>query len=269
MHITPEQITELLLEYGPKVLAAALILVLGYLGAKLVRSLLRRGMRRAKLDPALVGFLGTLAYALLLAFVIIAALSKLGVNTTSFAAVVAAAGLAVGLALQGSLSNFAAGVMLIGNRPFSIGDRVEAAGVDGKVETITIFTTRMRTPDNRVIIVPNSKILGDVIVNHSAEATRRIDMVVGIGYDDDIETARRVLLEVMTAHPEVLAEPAPVVLVGELADSSVNLLVRPWVKTEVYAATMVELMEGFKGALDAAGITIPYPQQEVHMRQVA
>lgn len=269
METTPQQLTEWIVGYGPKALAAAVILVLGYLGAKIVRGLLHRGMRRADLDAALVGFLSTLAYALVLAFVIIAALSKLGVNTTSFAAVVAAAGLAIGLALQGSLSNFAAGVMLIANRPFTTGDRIEAAGIDGKVETITIFTTRLRTPDNRVITVPNSMILDDVIVNHSAEAVRRIDMVMGIGYDDDIETARKVLMGVMTRHPEVLDEPEPMVAVSELADSSVNLVVRPWVKTDAYFGTMVELLERFKVELDAAGITIPYPQQEVHMRQVA
>lgn len=253
--------------YGPAVLAAAIILVVGLLGARLVRTALRRGMRRARVDEALVGFLSGLVYALLIAFVLIAVLSKLGVNTTSFAAVLAAAGLAIGLALQGSLSNFAAGVMLIARRPFSLGDFIEAAGTSGTVMAITIFTTELKTADNKKVIVPNSEILSDVITNYSAHDTRRIDLVIGIGYDDDIRRAKEVLNSVIAADERVLAEPEPQVAVSELADSSVNLVVRPWVATRDYWAVRFALTERIKQELDAAGISIPYPQRDLHLHQ--
>lgn len=264
-----DNIKHALESYGPSALATAVILVIGFLGARLLRSLLRRGMRKARIDDALIGFLSGLVYALLLAFVVIAALSKLGVNTTSFAAVVAAAGLAIGLALQGSLSNFAAGVMLIARRPFTLGNFIDAAGTSGSVEAITIFTTELKTPDNKKVIVPNAEILGGVITNYSAESTRRIDLVVGIGYDDDIRRAKEVLEGVLAAEERVLAEPASLVAVSELGDSSVNLVVRPWVATADYWPVRFALTERIKLELDAAGISIPYPQRDVHLHQVA
>lgn len=201
------------------------------LAAKAARALLRRGMRRAGVEPTLVRFAASLVYMASMAMVVIAALGRLGVNTTSFAAVIAAAGLAVGLAFQDSLSNFAAGALLIFFRPFEVGDYVEAADVSGTVEAIQVFTTVLKTPDNRKVIVGNAAITSASITNYSAYGTRRVDMVFGIGYADDIPRARKLLEGILSADERILAEPAPVVVLSELADSSVNFAVRPWVKS--------------------------------------
>ncbi len=263
------QYGQLLEQYGPRVIAAAIILVAGYLAAKLIRTLVRRLLTHADVEASLTSFLANLAYMALLAFVAIAALDELGVSTTSFAAVVAAAGLAIGLALQSSLGNFASGFLIILLRPFKAGDFVEAAGIQGVVEGIKVFATELRTPDNKTIIVPNSAIIGDNIVNYSARERRRVDMVFGIGYDDDLKQAKEILERIVADDPRVLEEPAPSVVVMELADSSVNFAVRPWAKTSDVWDVRCDVTERVKLAFDAAGISIPYPQQEVHLHRPA
>ena len=212
--------------------------------------------------------MSNIAYVTLVAFVIIAALSKLGIQTTSFVAIIGAAGLAIGLSLQGSLSNFASGVMIIAFRPFKVGDFIEASGVAGVVEGIQIFSTQMRTGDNKAIIIPNSNITGGNIVNYSAKDTRRVDMVFGIGYDDDIKKAKETLTKLLEADDRILKDPAPTVAVSELADSSVNFVVRPWVKTDDYWGVLFDYTEAVKLTFDKEGISIPYPQQDIHLHKI-
>ena len=260
--------TNLAVTYGIKLITAIAIFVIGRWIAKAITGLLRKAMKRANADDMLVGFLGNIAYGLLLTFIVIAALSQIGIETTSLAAILAAAGLAIGLALQGSLSNFAAGVMIIIFRPFSKGDYVEAAGTAGSVHDINIFTTTLKTPDNKTVIVPNSSVTGGNITNFSAESKRRVDLVFGIGYNDDIKKAKNVLEQVLAADERVLQDPAPVVAVSELADSSVNFVVRPWVKTSDYWDVLWDTTEAVKEAFDKEGISIPFPQQDVHMHDI-
>ncbi len=251
--------------YGLRIIAAILILVIGRWVAKGVRSLVKRLMEKSKMDPTLISFVGALVYVGLMAFIIIAALGKLGVATASFVAVIGAAGLAVGLALQGSLSNFAAGVLMIIFKPFQIGDFIETAGTDGVVEEIGIFTTELRTPDNKKVIVPNAKVTGDNIVNYTAKGTRRVDIVAGIGYGSDIDKARKVLEGIVADEERFLKDPAPTIGVMELADSSVNIAFRPWVKADDYWNVYFDTQEKIKKRFDAEGIEIPFPQQDVHM----
>ena len=213
----------------------------------------------------LVRFLSSILRWVLLLFVIIAALSLLGIDTTSLIALLGAAGLAIGLSLQSSLSNFAAGVMIIVFRPFNKGDFVEVAGATGVIDNINIFTTTMTTPDNKEVIVPNGSILASNITNYSARDTRRVDMVFGISYDDDLRKAKKLLEEIIAGDDRVLADPAPVVALSELADSSVNFIVRPWAKAEDYWGLMWDTTEAVKLRFDEAGISIPYPQMDVHM----
>ncbi|PHS71468.1 MAG: mechanosensitive ion channel protein MscS [Methylophaga sp.] len=243
---------------------AIVIIFVGRMVVKWIVKLIRKLMVRSDLDPILVNFAGSIANAVLLLFVFIAALDQLGVETTSLIALLGAAGLAVGLALQGSLQNFAAGVMMIVFRPFKLGDFIEAGGVIGVVEQISIFSTTMKTSDNREIIVPNGQIYAGAITNYSARDTRRIDMVFGIGYDDDMLKAKKIMEDVVKKHALVLDDPAPVVAVTELADSSVNFNVRPWVNSGDYWAVRSELIEQIKLAFDKKGISIPYPQMDIH-----
>jgi small conductance mechanosensitive channel len=264
-----DRLREALAALGPNVIAAVLILVIGWWAAKLATRLVRGAMTRAKTDSTLVAFLGNLVYMLALTMVIIAALGRLGVNTSSFVAVIAAAGLAIGFALQGSLANFAAGVMLIFFRPFKVGDYVEAGGVSGTVEEVQIFMTALKTPDNKAVVVPNSAITGGNIVNYSAKPIRRVDLVMGIGYGDDIKRAKQVLEEVVTGDDRVLDDPAPTIAVLELADSSVNFAVRPWVRTPDYWSVYFDLTERIKLEFDARGISIQFPQRDVHLHDVA
>lgn len=264
-----EKLYSALLGWGPKVVAALAILVIGYFVVRIATSLAARGLRTAQMDETLVRFLRSIMYILLMAFVIIAVLGKLGVDTTSLAAIFAAAGLAIGLALQGSLGNFASGVMLIANRPFKVGDLITVAGVTGVVEQINVFATELNTPDNKRLIVPNGEITKGVITNLSGNNRRRLDLVIGISYSDDIETAREILQRVVAAHPKVLAEPAPYIAVHELGDSSVNFLVRPWTLTGDYFKTWGELTTAIKQEFDVVGISIPFPQTDVHLHQVA
>ncbi len=247
------------------ILYAALIVLVGRVVVKWLVKLSRKLMVRANLDPMLINFLSVIANAVLMLFVLIAALDQLGVDTTSMIAVLGAAGLAVGLALKDSLQNFAAGVMLVMFRPFKIGDFVDAAGVMGVVEHISIFNTIMKTGDNREVIVPNGQIYSDTITNYSARDTRRIDMSFGIGYGDDLLKAKNLLTEIVTGHEKVLDDPAPVIRVSELADSSVNFDVRPWVSADDYWPVRSELIETIKLAFDENGISIPFPQMDVHL----
>ncbi|WP_331346372.1 mechanosensitive ion channel family protein [Cellvibrio sp. UBA7661] len=247
-----------------KILIALLIFLIGQLVAKIISRVLGKVLGRTKLDSILVEFIQSLVNALLLVFVIVAALDQLGVNTNSVIAVLGAAGLAIGLALQGSLQNFAAGFMLLIFRPFKGGDFVEAAGVAGVIEKIGIFSTTMHTGDNKEVIIPNGAIYSSNIINYSKRATRRIDMVFSIGYADDIRLARDVMDAIIKADPRVLADPEPLIAVGELGPSSVNFFVRPWVKTEDYWAVKFELTEKIKIAFDENGITIPFPQMDIH-----
>ena len=252
----------------PWAIKIALALLIFVIGRKVVGAIVgfaQKLMRRQEMDEILVRFISSIIKWLLLLFVIIAALSQLGVDTTSLIALLGAAGLAVGLALQGSLANFASGVLLIIFRPFSKGDFVQAGGDAGVVDAISIFTTTLITPDNKVIIVPNGAVLGNNITNFSAKPTRRVDMVFGISYDDDIKKAKEILEKIIAEDDRVLEDPAPVVALGELADSSVNFLVRPWVDSADYWGVLWDTTEKVKLQFDAEGISIPYPQMDVHL----
>lgn len=258
----------LLMAWAIRIVAALAILVIGNWLAKKLAALFVKMMERNNVDVTLTKFLKNIVYYALLTAVVIAAAQELGINTASFLAVVGAAGLAVGLALKDSLANFSAGVMLILFRPFKVGDVVNVAGETGSVEEITIFNTVMNTPDNQRKIIPNGIITSGTITNITANDTRRVDMVFGIGYDDDIKKAEQLLNEIVRAEPKVLSDPEPSVAVAELADSSVNFVVRPWVKTDDYWDVKFSLTEKIKLAFDEAGISIPFPQQDVHMHQV-
>ncbi len=268
-----ENLTEKLLEwgalYGTKIIAAIAILVIGRIVVGLLTRLLRRVMTKASVDETLTRFVASLTRIALMVIVIIAALSALGVQTTSFVAIIGAAGLAIGFALQGSLANFAAGVMLIVFRPFKAGDYVEAGGSAGVVESVSIFNTILNTPDNRKVIIPNGKVTGDNIVNYSAKEMRRIDLVFGIGYGDDIKLAKDTLNQIVSQDERILKDPAPTVAVSELGDSSVNFVVRPCVKTADYWSVYFDLTEKVKTTFDQNGISIPFPQTDVHLHQVA
>jgi small conductance mechanosensitive channel len=256
-------------EFGLKLVTALVIFIIGRWVARRLAGLVEKGMTKAGTDSTLTGFLRNIVYIGLLTFVILAAIAQLGVQTTSFIAVLGAAGFAVGLALQGSLANFAAGVLIIIFRPFKSGDFVEAGGVAGVVENIQIFTTTMRTGDNKTIIIPNGQITSSTIVNYSTKDTRRVDMVIGVGYGDDLDKVRRVLEEILKEDERVLEDPAPTIGVLELADSSVNFAVRPWVKSADYWPVYFALHEKVKKRFDKEGISIPFPQQDVHIHQVA
>ncbi|OUS17791.1 mechanosensitive ion channel protein [Gammaproteobacteria bacterium 50_400_T64] len=254
--------------YGVKIIVALLIFVIGKWVAKKMGSVTERMMKIREVDEALVNFASSMVYYALLIFVVIAALGQIGIQTASFVAIVGAAGLAIGLAMQGSLSNFASGVLIILFKPFKVGDFVEMAGAAGVVESIMIFTTEMKTGDNKKIIIPNSSVLGGVITNYSANDTRRVDLVVGIGYNDDIDKARSVLEALIDADGRILKDPAPLVAVSELADSSVNFVVRSWVNSADYWGVYFGLTEAVKKRFDQEGISIPYPQQDVHLHKI-
>lgn len=253
------------LSLGMKFAGGLLILVIGLQVAKRIAALAERGLTRAEVEPTAVLFLRKVAYVLLLVVLILAVLQIFGVPMTSMIAVLGAAGLAIGLALKDSLSNIASGVMLVTLKPFKVGDVVNIAGEVGKVEAVSIFQTRLRHADNKTIVLPNSLITGDSIINLTPDTMRRIELVVGIGYDDDIDTAREAALAVMRSDARVLREPAPDVLVYELGDSSVNLGIRCHVANADYFTTRCELTEAIKKAFDARGVTIPYPQRDVHL----
>jgi len=260
---------ELVTKFGGKILVAIAILIIGRMVAGALRGIIRKVMKKGGVDETLVSFITSLAYVGLMAFVIIAALGQLGVQTTSFIAIIGAAGLAVGLALQGSLSNFAAGVLMIIFKPIKVGDFVEVAGTAGVVEAIGIFTTELKSGDNKQIIIPNAKLTGDNITNYSAKDTRRVDMVIGVGYGDDLDKVKKVLADILGSDERILKDPAPTIGLAELADNSVNFVVRPWVKTGDYWPVKFDVQEAIKKRFDAEGISIPYPQRDVHLHQVS
>ena len=253
-----------IIPWGIKIALAVVIFYVGRMAVALVVRVARKFMKARGTDDILVSFLTSILRWVLLLFVVVAALSQLGIDTTSLVALLGAAGLAIGLSLQSSLANFASGVMLIVFRPFGKGDFVEVAGTSGTVNAISIFTTTLTTPDNKEIIVPNGAVIGNNITNYSAKPTRRVDMVFGISYDDDIRKAKEVLEQIIAADERVLAEPAPVIALGALGDSSVNILVRPWVNSADYWALLWETTEAVKLRFDEEGISIPYPQMDVH-----
>jgi len=268
-YVTSDEFIPMITDWGLKLVLALVIFIVGRLIAKLITKAFRKAINRESIDDALEAFLGNILYAILMVSVILASLDTLGVNITSLLAIVGAAGLAIGLALKDSLGNFAAGVMLIIFRPFTKGDFVEAAGVSGKVDEIRIFNTVLTTPDNKQITIPNALINADAITNYSAMDQRRVDLVIGVGYDDDLKLARDVITRVVTSHDKVLEEPAFAIFVSELADSSVNFNVRPWCRTDDYWAVYGDLLESIKVELDAEGLNIPYPQTDVHLHKVA
>ena len=262
-----ETVVSYVTAYGIKILLALVIFLVGKWVARQVADAALKVMNKREVDPALSNFAHSLVYWALFAFVVIAALGQLGIQTASFVAIVGAAGLAIGLAMQGSLSNFAAGVLILIFRPFKIGDFIEAAGTSGIVEKIQIFTTELRTGDNKLVIIPNSGVTGGNIVNYSAKPTRRVDLVMGISYEDDIDRARELMLEEINKDDRILKDPEPLVAVVELADSSVNFVVRPWVDAADYWNVYFGLTEAIKKRFDKEGISIPYPQRDVHLIQ--
>lgn len=247
-----------------KAIGALLIFIIGRWVAKAVAALARKTLSKRQLDAMLIAFLGTILYGLLLLCVILASISYLGVSVTPMIAILGGAALAVGLALQNSLSNFASGVMLVGFRPFTKGHFVEAGGVSGTVERVGLFHSHLVTPDNRSVIVPNSEITSSPITNYSAFETRRCDLLIGVGYGDDLKVARDTIWKVITGHEKVLKDPEPAILVMDLADSSVNFAVRPWVLASDYWVVRSELLEQIKSELEAAGCSIPFPQRTIH-----
>jgi len=253
------------LDFGLSLITAIAIFVIGRWVAKLITRGIRKVMQAQQVDKILESFVSNIAYWLIMAFVIIATISELGVQTAGFIAAVGAAGLAIGLAMQGSLSNFAAGVLIVMFRHYKVGDYIEAGGVGGSVVAVQILTTTLRTPDNKIIIIPNSQIMDGIITNYSANDTRRVDMTFGVSYDDDIDKVRSVIREVLDADSRIHKDPEPVIVVGALADSSVNFLVRPWTSTDDYWGVFWDTTEKIKKRFDEEGISIPYPQQDVHI----
>lgn len=260
------KLQELVTTHGLTLLAAIAIFFIG----KWIVGLIVKGcdkiFSKSKLDPTLANFLKNLLGAAGMTFVILAVLAKLGIQTASFIAVLGAAGLAVGMALQGSLSNFAAGVLVILFKPYKTGDFINAGGVMGTVKEVQIFNTILATPDNVCVILPNAQALGSHITNYSTNPTRRVDLVIGVSYSDDLKKTKEVLESTVNADPRVLKDPAPTIAVSALADSSVNFVVRPWVKATDYWATYFALTENIKINLDKNGITIPFPQRDIHVQ---
>lgn len=259
------KLKEILAIYGLRVIAAFAILLTGIIVAKIIRAIIRKMLKKSRADETLILFASSVSYITVLSFVIIASIGQLGVQTASFVAVLGAAGLAIGLALQGSLANFAAGVLMVLFKPFKVGDYIEGGGAAGTVEEISIFSTVLKTPDNKKIIVPNARIIGDKIVNYTAKDTRRVDIIAGVSYKDDIEKVKKVLTEIIAGDDRILQEPAPTIGVIELAQSSINFAIRSWVKTPDYWNVYFSLNENIKKRFDAEGISIPFPQQDVHL----
>ncbi|MFT6106001.1 MAG: small conductance mechanosensitive channel [Rickettsiales bacterium] len=252
--------------FGLNIIAALAIFLIGKFIAKKIVNYLRKTLIARNVDETLAKFLSNVLYGLMITFVIITAIGQLGVETTSLAAVVAAAGLAIGFALQGSLSNVASGIMIIFFKPFKIGDWIEAAGISGSVEEVKIFTTKIKTADNKSIISPNSLITSGNITNYSANETRRVDMVFGCSYEDDIKKVKEVLTKIVENDERILKDPEPKIAVSELADSSINFVVRPWVKKEDYWAVKFDITEKVKLGFDQEKISMPYPQRDLHIK---
>ncbi len=257
------------LDFAINLATAIAIFFVGRIIVRLLTRGMRKVMEQQDVDKTLVSFASNLVGMVLLIFVIIAAVSALGIQTTSFIAVLGAAGLAIGLALQGSLSNFASGVLIVLFRPYKVGDWIEAAGVSGSVEEVQILTTVLKTGDNKQVIVPNSQVMDSIITNYSANDKRRVDMIVGVSYEDDLDKVRETLEELVAADDRILDDPPCTIAVSELADSSVNFVVRPWAATADYSGVKFDLTEAIKKRFDNDGISFPFPQQDVHLYQAS
>mgnify|MGYP006200626539 FL=1 len=260
------QFLHILVDYSPRVISALIILIVGWYAIMVVKKIVRSIMTKREMDVTLVNFLSNFLIWLLKALLFVTVISRLGVETSSFVALLGAAGLAVGLALQGSLSNFAGGILIILFKPFKVGDFIEAQGVSGTVKEIQIFVTRLTTPDNHTIFVPNGALSNGNIINYTLEGIRRADITIGISYNSNIKTAKDVALQVMLNNELVLKEPAPLVMVRELADSSVNLWIRPWCKAEDFWAMRSSVIEECKNAFNENGVEIPFPQRDIHIK---
>lgn len=263
--IDPQTIGDIALAWSGRIAAALIVFLIGRIIARTLTQWFRHAVERVGVEDTLSRFFGSLVYIVLLVFVALTAVAILGVPTTNFLAMIGAAGLAIGLAVKDSLSNFSSGVMLVFFRPFKVGDYIEAAGVGGTVESIGIFNTVVKTPDNRVITIPNSLVYAGTITNYTANPVRRIDLVIGISYEDDVAKAKSLIGEVLAADARVLDDPAPALLVLELADSSVNIAVRPWVATSDYWNVRSDLLERIKRTLEDNGLSIPFPQRDLHI----
>lgn len=264
-NIELEKYTDLIMTYAVPIFWAIVILIVGRIIAKVISNNIAKILKKSSMDITIVKFIKNLSLMTMTLFVILVALEEVGVKTTSFTAVIAAAGLAIGFAFQASLSNFASGFMLLFFKPFKAGDYVEAGGVSGNVQEIQLFTTIFKTPDNKVVIVPNGQITGGSITNFSAQETRRVDLLIGVSYDDDLKKVKEVLADILKNEDRILDEPAPVIGLLALADSSINFAVRPWVKTENYWPVLFDIQEEIKERFDKEGISIPFPQRDVHM----
>lgn len=265
MQFDMAMIQNLVVTYGLRVILAILIFVIGKWLAGKITSIMANLLEKQNVELTLVKFLRNILYYFLLVAVLVAVAGQLGINTASFLTIIGAASLAIGLALKDSLANFSSGVMLILFRPFKVGDFIVAGGESGTVQEISIFNTILHTPDNQKKIVPNGAISNSTITNVTANPTRRMDLVIGIGYDDDLRKAKETLEKIVSARDDLLKEPEPVIAISELADSSVNIVVRPWVKTEDYWSARFKLVEEIKTTFDEEGISFPYPQQDVHL----
>jgi small conductance mechanosensitive channel len=266
--IEDANIIEILTNGAINLVIAAFIFLVGKWIARVVQNTLEKVLRLRSVDEVLVDFLGNIVYALVLVIAVVAAFDRLGIPATSFMAIIGAAGLAIGLALKDSLSNFASGVMLVMFRPFTKGNFIEAGGITGTVDEIRLVSTTLTTPDNKLITVPNSMMYTNAITNFSAKDTRRVDMVIGVGYNDDLKVAASVLKKICASHPQVLKDPGTNIFINNLGDSAVDFVVRPWVKAEDYWGVLADILESAKVELEAAGCNIPYPQTDVHLHQV-
>jgi len=259
--------TTVLIEYSPRLISATIIFVVGWTVIKLIKKLIMRIMVKREMEPTLSKFLADILIWTLKILLFVTVISRLGVENSSFVAIIGAAGLAVGLSLQGSLSNFAGGVLIIMFKPFKVGDFIEAQGVMGTVKQIQIFVTQLSTVDNQVIFVPNGVLSNGTIINYTYATTRRADLTVAISYSSNIKRAKEIAMEVMEKHPMVLKDPAPIVLVKDLAESSINLAVRPWAELPDFFEMRSDVLEQIKNEFDANGITIPFPQRDIHIKQ--
>jgi small conductance mechanosensitive channel len=263
IHVAKDLITV----FGLKVIAAIAVLIIGLWAAKIIRKLVNKLLTKRNVDAIIVSFVANLTYAAVVVFIVIATLAQVGIQTTSFVAVIGAAGLAIGLALQGALGNFAAGFLLIIFRPFKSGQFIIASGIMGTVEEIQLLYTKLKTPDNIKVIVPNGKLLADTITNYSLNDTRRAEWKIGVGYNDDLKKTRKVLQELLDGDERILKDPASQIFIVELADSSVNFSVRAWTKSGDWWATFTDMIEKIKNRFDEEGINIPFPQRDVHLFQ--
>lgn len=267
-YFAEKQVADVLISAGISLILALLIFIIGRAIARFAGNTLKKVLTKREVDAVLVDFLGMIVTVLILVVTVVAAFDQLGIPAASFLAIVGAAGLAIGLAMKDSLSNFASGVMLVMFRPFTKGDFIDAGGVTGTVDEVRLVSTTLTTPDNKLITVPNALMFNGTITNFSAKNTRRLDMVIGVGYDDDLKVVAEVLKKICKNHADVLDEPATGVFISNLGNSSVDFSVRPWVKTENYWPVRAQLLEAAKVELEAAGCSIPYPQTDVHLHQV-